>query len=125
MGASLRKMFGDQMVVFGFAFNQGSFQAIEPGKGLRDFTVPPAPVGSLDATLAASGIPLLALDLRQVPKSGPVAEWWGQSRKTRSIGSMFSEASPENYFSEMKVQEAYDALLFVEKTSAARKNPGR
>ena len=29
MGASLRKMYGDQMVVFGFAFNQGSFRAVE------------------------------------------------------------------------------------------------
>src|SRR6266568_502333 len=28
MGAALRKMFGSQMLVFGFAFNEGSFQAI-------------------------------------------------------------------------------------------------
>jgi erythromycin esterase len=92
---------------------------------LRDFTVPPASAGSLDATLAASGIPLLALDLRQVPKSGPVAEWWSQSRKTRSVGAVFSEANSENYLADTKASEAYDALLFVEKTSAARKNPGR
>jgi erythromycin esterase-like protein len=26
MGSALRKTFGDQMVVFGFAFNQGSFK---------------------------------------------------------------------------------------------------
>lgn len=54
-------MLGAQMVVFGFAFNQGSFQAIEQGKGLRDFTVPPAPAGNLDATFAAAGIPFFAL----------------------------------------------------------------
>ena len=56
MGADLRRMYGDQMVVFGFAFNQGSFQAIAQGGsgGLKDHTVPPAPPGSLDATLAAS-----------------------------------------------------------------------
>jgi erythromycin esterase len=69
MGSSLREMFGEQMVVFGFAFNQGSFQAIERGKGLHDFTVAPAPAGSLDATLAATGIPLLAIDLRRFPKA--------------------------------------------------------
>ena len=59
MGADLRRMYGDQMVVFGFAFNQGSFQAVAQGGGggLKDHTVPPAPAGSLDATLAASGIP--------------------------------------------------------------------
>ena len=57
MGISLRKMFGAEMVVFGFAFNQGSFQAVELGKGLHDFSVGAAPPGSLDATFAATRIP--------------------------------------------------------------------
>src|SRR5262249_45177212 len=39
MGSYLRKALGDSMVTFGFAFNQGSFQAIDMGKGLRNFTV--------------------------------------------------------------------------------------
>ncbi|MEQ1913381.1 MAG: erythromycin esterase family protein, partial [Vicinamibacterales bacterium] len=69
MGAVLRRMMSKEMVVFGFAFNQGSFQAIPQGGGaLKNFTVPPAPAGSLDATLAASQIPLFALDLRQAPE---------------------------------------------------------
>ena len=43
MGSELRKMYGDQMVVFGFSFNQGGFQAVQQGgsEGLKDFTVPP------------------------------------------------------------------------------------
>lgn len=73
MGAYLRRMFSDKMVVFGFAFSQGSFQAILQGKSLQDFTVPPAPSGSLDATLAAAGKPLFLLDLRSAPKTGPIA----------------------------------------------------
>jgi erythromycin esterase-like protein len=79
MGASLRSMFGNQMVVFGLAFNQGSFQAVESGKGLRNFTVPPAPMGGLDSTLAATGIPVFAFDLRAAPKDGPIAVWLNQS----------------------------------------------
>ena len=76
MGPALREMYGNQMVVFGFSFNQGSFQAVsQTGRGLKNFTVPEAPAGSLDATLAASGIPLFALDLRSAPKTGPVGEW--------------------------------------------------
>jgi hypothetical protein len=51
MGGALRKKFGAEMVVFGFAFNQGVFQAIEPGKGLHDFRVAAAPAGSLDRDL--------------------------------------------------------------------------
>ena len=125
MGADLRRMYGDQMVVFGFAFNQGSFQAVAQGGGggLKDHTVPPAPAGSLDATLAASGIPLFALDLRAAPKSGPVAEWLNAPHKTRSIGALYPEGEPFAFMGDQVAPENFNAILFVEKTTAARKNP--
>jgi erythromycin esterase-like protein len=123
MGVSLRQMFGAQMVVFGFAFNQGSFQAVEMGKGLHDFAVPPAPAGSLDATFAATGIPLFALDLRDAPKSGPVANWLSEPHKSRSIGAVYSEDSAAQYLMDLTAPQSFDVMLFVEKTTAARKNP--
>jgi erythromycin esterase-like protein len=122
MGASLRNMFGSAMVVFGFAFNQGSFQAVELRKSLRDFTVPPTPPESLDANLAATGIPILALDLRRIPKAGPVAAWWNHPHQTRSIGAVFSDSLAPQYLVNLTAPQSYDALLFVEKTTAARKN---
>lgn len=123
MGAALRKTYGSQMVVFGFAFNQGSFQAVEPGKELRDFTVPPAPTDSLDATFAAAGIPLFALDLRDTPKTGPVATWLNEPHKTRSIGASYSPDSAAHYLLDMSVKQSFDVMLFVEKTTAARGKP--
>jgi erythromycin esterase-like protein len=122
MGASLRDIYGESMIVFGFAFNQGSFQAVEQGKGLRDFTVSPAPDRSLDATLASASIPLLALDLRRLPQDGPVQEWFRQPQWTRSIGAVYSEEAAAAYFATMPLPKAFDAILFVEKTTAARKN---
>jgi erythromycin esterase-like protein len=121
MGSCLRRIYKDQMAVFGFAFNQGSFQAIEPGKELRDFTIPPAPDGSFEATLAASGIPIFALDLRAVPKTGPVSEWFSQ-KQTRNVGSIFSDSTPGKYWLSLNAIRSFDAMLFVEKTTAARKN---
>jgi len=123
MGSALREMFGEQMVVFGFAFNQGSFQAIERGKGLRDFTVSLAPVGSLDATLAATGIPLLAIDLRKISKGSPIGTWWSQPHKSRNIGAMYATDMDNQFLIDMKAPESFDVLLFVDKTTAARKNP--
>jgi erythromycin esterase-like protein len=123
MGVSLRKMFGDKMVVFGFAFNQGSFQAVEVGKGLHDFTVPAAPAGSLDATFAATGIPLFALDLRQAPKGGPVTTWLSEPHQSRSIGAVYSVESASKYLFDLNAPQSFDVMLFVEKTTAARKNP--
>ena len=122
MGQALRRMYGGQMVVFGFAFNQGSFRAVEMGKSLHEWTVSPAPAGSLDATLAATEIPLLALDLRAIPKAGPLAEWWQAAHITRSIGAVYSETQAGNYLVQSHAPLDYDVLLFVEKTTAARGN---
>ncbi len=123
MGSALREMFGEQMVVFGFAFNQGSFQAIERGKGLRDFTISPAPAGSLDATLAATGIPLLAIDLRKIPKGSPAETWLSQPHKSRNIGAMYATDMDNQFLIDLKAPDSFDVLLFVDKTTAARKNP--
>jgi erythromycin esterase-like protein len=125
MGAFLREALGKQMLVFGFAFNQGSFQAVEQGKGLHNFTVPPAPEGTLDATLASTGLPLFALDLRQVPAGGPVADWFGRTHPARSIGAVYSDNAAAQYFLQLDALKSFDALLFVEKTAAARPNSPR
>src|ERR1039458_9960932 len=113
------------MVVFGFAFNQGSFQAVSSVQHtLKDFTLPAAPADSMDATLAPSGIPLFSLDLRAAPKEGPVAEWLHAAHATRSIGAMYPDNSPYASMSDLLAPQAFDAVLFVEKTSAALKNGG-
>ena len=124
MGAALRKMFGNQMVVFGFAFNQGSFQAMEmpfsPKSGLRAFNVVPAPEGSLDAMLASAGLQIAAIDLRALPKEGQVANWFSEPRATKSIGAGYGEQFAANFLVKQVTPKIYDALLFVEKTTAAR-----
>ncbi len=123
MGAALREMYGDQLRTFGFAFNQGSFRAMSKNRIVENFTVGPAPAGSLDATLAASNIPLFALDLRAAPKTGPVAEWLGTKHPTRNIFQGFSEDVPGSNMFEQVVTERYDSLFFVNKTTGTRPNP--
>ncbi len=120
MGSHLRKSLGPEMVVFGFAFNQGGFQAVEMGKGLRPFNVAPSPEGSLDATLAAAGLQIAAIDLRSLPKDGIVAKWFAEPKQTRNVGAVYSEPMAANFLAKQVAPQLYDALLFVEKTSAAR-----
>jgi erythromycin esterase-like protein len=120
MGAVLRRMYGSEMVVFGFSFNEGSFQAIPQGGGaLKNFTVPPAPAGSLDATLAAARLPLFALDLRAAPA------WFRQTHGSRQIGAVYPEGESYALIADIVAPDAYDAVMFVESTTVARKNPGR
>ena len=120
MGSALRRMYGSEMVVFGFAFNQGSFQAMsQGGGGLKNFTVPPAKAETLDGTLASAGIPLFALDLRSAPA------WFDQPRGSRQIGAVYPEGEPYAFVGNIVPKKAFDVLLFVDTTTAARKNPGR
>jgi erythromycin esterase len=122
MGSHLHTMFGNEMVVFGFAFNQGSFQAVDETGKLRDHTVPPAPDGFIDAALAATGLPLLALDLANIPPDGPLAKWLAAKPSQRSIGAMF-QGDHTNYSEVANPRDKYDILLFVERTTAALGNP--
>ena len=122
MGTVLRKTYGEKMVVCGFSFDQGSFQALQRGKGLRQFTVGPAIPGSLDAALAAAGIPLFAVDLRAAPSSGAVAEWLNTPQPMRSIGAIYSDSAPEAYFG-LVSPHSFDVILFVKHTTAAHENP--
>jgi len=53
-----------------------------------------------------------------VPGGGPVHEWWRSLHRTRTIGSVYSD---EGYpLGLVRPLEAYDGLLFVERTTPAR-----
>jgi erythromycin esterase len=124
MGNELRQMYGKEMVVCGFSFEEGSFQALEKGKGLRPFTVGPAGPETLDGVLASAGLPLFAVDLRPLPAGGAVAKWLDAPQKMRSVGAVFSENTRDGGFVEI-IPRSFDVLFFVKQTTAARENPRR
>ncbi len=123
MGHRLAEELGKACVTFGFAFDQGSFQAIDmgAGDGLTTFTVPPAPPGSVDGALALAGSPLLAIDLRTA--TGVAATWAGTPTAQRTVGSVYNTSNPEAFFDTAPPAELFDALFFVARTTAARATP--
>jgi erythromycin esterase len=126
LGKHLRETMGDALYVFGFAFNQGSFQAMhmarsgEPPQGLITHTVPPARPGTLDASLASVGLPLFALNMRGTPKDSPLGAFFQETRWSRNIGAVYGDNFPED---KVAPGQEFDGLLFVEKTSAATSTP--
>jgi len=126
MGGYLRNSLGADMVVFGFAFGRGGFLAVEgpapSRRGLVAFQVPPLADSTLDGALSRTGLSVAAFDLRQLPASGPAAEWFAKPHGTRSIGSMaiglFGSVGSQ------VVPRLYDVLLYVDSTSPSRPNPG-
>jgi erythromycin esterase len=120
MGAHLRKIFGRQAVLCGFVFHQGSFRAVDmTNRATANFTVGPPPQGSLDATLAAVGLPLFAVDLRNVP-GGQVASWFNAPHRSRQIGAGYSEETPGVWLQRIRAAQAFDVLIFIDKTTPSR-----
>lgn len=121
MGMALRKIYGAEMVVCGLSFGQGSFQALQKGKGLREFKVGAAIPGSLDAALAGTGIPVFAIDLRSAPTSGVVGTWLNLQQVMRSIGAIYSDRSPDAFLTTVG-RHSFDMIFFVNRTTATREN---
>jgi erythromycin esterase len=122
MGKYLKEMFGSQIVNFGFRFNEGSFRAIGSDNRLHEFTIGPAPDDSLDHALSSTGLPLFALDVRKLPKDGPVAAWAAEPHLSRSIGAVYGGPDDPSSLVDSPVHDMFDVILFVNKTSAAHAN---
>ena len=118
LGGHLREALGDAHYVFGFAFHQGGFRAVDfptnPQRvslGVIPFQVPPTPEYTVDATLARAGPPLFALDLRAAPATGPVADFLTTPRGSRWYGSIYREGLS---LYPLRPRLDFDGLLFVE-----------
>ncbi|MBK9030594.1 MAG: erythromycin esterase family protein [Myxococcales bacterium] len=125
MGAHLRRALGADYLALGLVFDRGEFQAIDrtdgaTGMDLRAFTVGPAPDTDVAAPFAATGHPLLAVDLRTAP-SGVVADWLAAPHRMREVGSMYFGAAAVG--PPPALAGRFDALIFVARTTRARSLP--
>lgn len=117
MGEYLRSMYGPEFVNMGFVFGRGSFRAFDMTNNQEaEFTLGDPPAGSVDATLAALGMPRFAADLRNLPH-GPVADWFGGERRSRQIGGGYSAATPGVWIQPMRPVRAFDFLIFIARTT--------
>ena len=115
-GKILAERLAKDYVAIGFAFGQGSFRAVEPGRGPRTVTLGPAPPGSLDGALSRAQLPLLAIDLRLA--TGAVSTWLHTPTTARAVGAVYDVARPDAFFDVTPPAERFDALIFVANTTA-------
>jgi erythromycin esterase len=130
MGSYLRKVYGDAYYAFGFTFQEGSFQSRNMDKAsdqymaLQEFTVGPAPEGSVDWYFAQPRIGNYIVNFREAPKTGTVADWLKAPLPMRFIGAGFMKDAPATmYMTPVILRDHFDGLVFVEKTTRARPNP--
>jgi erythromycin esterase len=119
MGQYLRRELDDAYYALGFTFNQGAFQARSPVGVLREFTVGPAPPGTVERVLAEAGIGDSLIDFRHAQPSPAVSDLLGTPRRMRSIGATYAaNAAVRGVFA--APGHAFDGLIFLETTTRAR-----
>jgi hypothetical protein len=117
MGEWLAKRFGNDMVVIGFATNEGQCTTTKTTSAHLEATqIQPGPEGSFEALAQASGIPRFLLDLRRTEPGSPIAAQLAGRLSMRSIGVL----TPEQEFWPSAVSREYDVIAWVEKTQATR-----
>ena len=128
-GWHLKKMFGNNYFTIGMLFNQGSFQARETlGSSavtlpLNWFTVPPLDRGTPARAFADAGLKLAILGLRDLKPNHLLRRWFSDPRPTYFYGAVYSDSLPGFSPISCALAEQFDALFFVENTTAARANP--
>lgn len=116
MGDYLRKQYGYQMVVFGFLFYQGSFNAIG-GTMLKIFSVDPPSPDSYETYFHQAGLPRFFLDLRQVKAGAPAADWLLTPHPFRVIGAGYTPYDLQLSLETAALAKVFDVAIYFENTS--------
>lgn len=114
MGAYLNRQYGADYRVFGFAFGEGEYTAVGT-RGLAAYSSEPAPPGTVEHALRATGFPRFVLDLRRA-SADPRGAWLSQPWPFRLIGAVVTDAP----FVDTPVAERFDALVYFDRTTPSR-----
>jgi erythromycin esterase-like protein len=130
MGSHQRERYGEEMVIVGFDFYAGEFNAMawkngQPAGGLRTHRVDAPPSGSYEAYFHSAGMPRMILDLRGIDDGSSATSWLAGPRMMRSIGAAYDDAMPANYLYPARLPKEYDVIVYFENTTPSRLLPMR
>lgn len=121
MGDYLEYEFNDDYLAVGFVFNQGGFSAMDwkfEGFPRKEVKVGPSRQGTVGEVMSRPGIPMYAVDLRNIPNSGPVYRWFNTPQKFKFLGgSIHSDLLGDRFEEDITLSDAYDVLVFVDATT--------
>lgn len=122
LGGLLSRTLGTDYIAMGFAFGEGTFNAVSDG-GLR--TIRPATVPSdwIEARFAAAKPSDFLLDLRLVARGGSDAAPLLKAFKMRSVGSTFSSSTPSGSYGAFFLTKEFDLITYLHTTTASQVLP--
>ncbi|HEX6864739.1 MAG TPA: erythromycin esterase family protein, partial [Thermoanaerobaculia bacterium] len=118
MGGYLDQRYGRDQYVLGFAYEEGSYNAVGPFGLTSHATIPPPP-DTLETFLGAAGIPRYILDLRGMGEDAP-GSWLKRSHRMKAIGALAVRCEG---FVPTTAADEYDGLIWIESTSPSVRLP--
>ncbi len=111
MGSYLNKVYGNEMINFGFAFYSGKYNAVgDSGLGAYSTSLPKP--GSIEWVLHKTGIERMILDIRNISGNSN-SSWLNQTLNFRSIGAMAMDYA----FYPTVITKEFDVLIYFDKTT--------
>lgn len=135
MGSHLRNSFGNAYYAMAFLFNKGNFQAMDNGDTtgkmkLKEFTAGTAKEGSMEWLMAQASKGNYIVNFRtqnskdknaknELPAD--VKAFTEKEYTSRMFGATASDNFvDENYFTPITISKDFDALIFIDNTTAAK-----
>jgi erythromycin esterase len=120
MGGYLRAAYGSDYISLGFAFAEGSFNAVGfNGEGLKSWHTAAVPSNSIEAFFSATNKSALLFDARQIASGGASAAPLAGPLPMRSIGSAFNAAAEASFFGPVTFPGTFDLLVYLKSTTAS------
>ncbi len=116
LGALLARRFGRELIVVGFAFHEGHYNAVADGAPPGDRIATSSSPGSLEWACHSTNIPQFILDLRSAPGDREASAWIAQPLLMRNYAF---QAIPDP----VQLAQYYDALIFIDHTTPSESLP--
>ena len=113
MGGFLSERHKADLLVAGFAFHEGRYTAVAPGRGLRANDAAPSSPGSVEWAFHQAGLARAVLDLRRAEKGSPGSGWLAEPLEHRNVGALAVGSA----FYAQTLPDAYDLLVFFDRTN--------
>ena len=121
MGDFLRQKYEKEMIILGFNFFTGSFNAVLLQNGcnfgLREHFAVPPPENTYEYLFWSLGKPRLMLDLRGHNFNTNATSWVKGPRLFRRIGAAYQPTLPYYYFWHSRLTQEYDVIIYFQDTS--------
>jgi erythromycin esterase len=120
MGVHLREWFADDLVIIGFSFYEGRFNAMgSQGRSSRLMAheVLPLMPNSHEHNLSLVELPRYYLDLRTAEDDPEVAEWFAEPRWFRIIGAgYYPELREDRHSGQLVLPGTFDIIIHFQQT---------